>query len=202
MSSFAAARTTILNLLCLAEPADFTIIPPLLLATGWWWPSLGREITKELSLEGRATELEAVEEVEEWWWWWCGVARCRRHRNDPACFVGAHRQANLAGRDKDFLRFRLAEWCWDTVSEELNVRFPLAVTALLMLVVELVSTELAEVEPMTGCIDVVEVAELSIRGLSTPFDEFHVVCMLEFRFDTCTTSSSAWASAWAWSSIP
>ena len=206
-SSFGAARTTILNLLCLADPADLTIIAPLLVATGWWWPSLGREITKEFSLEGRAEELEAVEEVEEWWWWWCGIARCRRHRNEPTCFVGAHRQANLAGRDDDFLRFRLGEWCWDTLSEELNVRFPLAATALLMLLVVLVSTKLAEVEPMAGYIDVVEVVEeLSIRGLSTPFDEFDVVCMRELRFDTCTssssTSASASASASAASSIP
>lgn len=117
--------------------------------------------------------------------------------------MGAHRQANLAGRDVDFLRFRLGEWCWDTLSEELNVRFPLAATALLMLLVVLVSTKLAEVEPMAGYIDVVEVVEeLSIRGLSTPFDEFDVVCMLELRFDTCTPSSSTSASASASSSIP
>jgi hypothetical protein len=120
-------------------------------------------IVLEFSLAGRLAELEAAAaEVDVGWI--CRPSQCfwvtlwRRHRKDPACLVGAHKQVVFTGDDV-FFGMRLAEV--RALSEE-NARFPRAGAE-------------AELDSWS------EEVELSVLEIRTPLSNLEA-CILVFHF--------------------
>ena len=121
----------------------------------------------EFSLAGRLAELEAAA-VEVDVGWICRPSQCfwvtlwRRHRKDPACLVGAHKQVVFTGDDV-FFGMRLVEV--RALSEE-NARFPLA---------GVLFGEEAELDSWF------EEVELSVLEIRTPLSNLEA-CILVFHF--------------------
>lgn len=89
---------------------------------------------------------------------------CRRHLKDPACLVGAHKQAVRSGTVMIFFGVRVVD---EIALSGMNARFPLAVPAPDV-------SDVLDVELLAWSFAFVE---LSVLGLSTPLSSLDA-CIL------------------------